>query len=263
MKSIWLHIKKTEQTCPTCGSPLYQHKLNVDVLTCMKCGRKRLDEKDKEIEYRGGELAEKQGTYDALVKRSIVTDQTIRKASFDNYTTDEAETQNNKQKAEEIANEYLKGNVFNTFLQGKQGTGKSHLAMSILQAINENSYPYKKCVFVDFPSLMIEVADWKNPNNYSQTDAVNLMSNADYLVIDDLGAETNEASSAKEYVYKTLQAVMQNRQNKSTIFTSNISSKSIEQLYGERLTSRILRGVTNHSIIFREATDKRRAGIGF
>lgn len=263
MKSIWLHIKKTEYTCEKCGSPLYQHKLNDDVLTCMECGRKRLDDKDKQLEYRGGELAEKQGTYDALMKRSIVTDQTIRKANFDNYRTEEQETSENKEKAKQIANEYLAGNVFNTFLQGKQGTGKSHLAMSILKEINENSYPYKQCVFVDFPSLMIEVSDWKNPNNFSQTDAVKLMSEADYLVIDDLGAETNDASKAKEYIYKTLQAVMQNRQNKSTIFTSNVSSAVIGQVYGERLTSRILRGVAGHSIIFKDATDKRRIGIGF
>lgn len=263
MRGIATDIRKSSDLCEVCGNHLYYLPIKPDKKECLVCGRKRLEQNDKEIEYRGGELAEKYGTYDALAKQSIVTDGTIKRATFSNFLTNEPESLKNLELAKQIAADYLSGQVFNCFLNGKPGTGKSHLSMSILKAINEASYPYVKCVFVDFPSLMIEVADWKNPNNYTQTDAIQLMSKADYLVIDDLGAETNEVSGSKEYVYKTLQAVTQNRQNKPTIFTSNISSKQIEQLYGGRLTSRILRGVAGHSIIFKDSTDKRRLGIGF
>lgn len=258
MKSIWLHIKKTEKTCPTCGSPLYQHKLNPNVLTCMKCGRKRLDEKNKEIEYQGGEMAMKHDTYDVFYKRSIIEDITLREATFANYETDDRETAKNKEQALAIADEYLQGKSFNTILQGKQGTGKSHLAISMLKHINENSWPYKKCLFIDFASVISQVRDFRNENNLSEGQAINLMSGADYLVIDDIGAEAMTIENgAKEFVYRILQSVMQARQGKVTILTTNLSSQDLTNLYGSKLTSRLLRGVKGHAVIFKDTTDKR------
>lgn len=258
MKSIWLHIKKTEKTCPTCESPLYQHKLNPNVLTCMQCGRKRLDEKNKEIEYQGGEMALRHDTYDVFYKRSIVEDITLREATFAGYQTEDSETKVNKEKALNIANQYIQGATFNTILQGKQGTGKSHLAMSILKHINENSKPYKKCLFIDFASVVAQVRDFKDETTLSEGQAIKLMSDADYLVIDDIGAEAMTiGNGAKDFVYRILQAVMQARQGKSTILTTNLSSADLSNLYGSKLTSRLLRGVKGHTVIFKETTDKR------
>lgn len=258
MKSIWLHIKKTEQTCPTCGNPLYQHKLNPDVLTCMECGRKRLDEKDKELEYLGGEMALKHDTYDVFYKNSIVEDITLKGASFDSYETNDSETAENKQKAMDIANKYLQGAAFNAILQGKQGTGKSHLAISILKQINENSKPYKKCLFIDFASIIAQVRDFKDETTISEGQAIKMMSEADYLVIDDIGAEAMTiGNGSKEFIYRILQSVMQARQGRSTILTTNLSSADLSNLYGSKLTSRLLRGIKGHAVIFRKTTDKR------
>lgn len=264
MKSIFPNVYKSDETCEKCGNPLYYIKERPDIKECLNCGKQRLEAKTKEIEYRGGELAEKYGTYDMLGKQSIIDDRTIKRATFDNFKTDEPEADLNLKKAKKLAERLLNGETLNAFLQGKQGTGKSHLSMSILKEVNENSYPYRKCLFVDFPSLMLEVSDFKNYQTLSQNGAISLLSKPDVLVIDDIGAETNsDNGQAKEYVYKTLQAIAQNRQDKSTIYTTNISSERLGTLYGSRVRSRITRGVAGNSIIFKDSTDKRKQALGF
>jgi DNA replication protein DnaC len=258
LESKWLYIKKTDKTCPNCGEPLYSHKLNKEALTCLSCGRKRLEDKNREIELQGGEMALKHGTYDVFYKDSIIDDITLREATFATYEAVDDETNRNKQIALQLADDYLEGKVFNSILQGKQGTGKSHLAISMLKHINENSKPYQKCLFIDFTSVISQVRDFKDESTLNEGQAIKLMSEADYLVIDDIGAEgMTIGNGAKEFVYRILQAVMQARQGKSTILTTNLTSADLNALYGSKLTSRLLRGIKGHAVIFKETSDKR------
>src|SRR5699024_3627372 len=62
MKSILHNVYKSDEICQKCGSNLHYRKERPDIKECLNCGKQRLEAKNKEIEYRGGELAEKYGT---------------------------------------------------------------------------------------------------------------------------------------------------------------------------------------------------------
>lgn len=197
-----------------------------------------------------------------LMKRSIYLDSTIRMARFESYDTDDEETTENKKRALTIVRDYYEGATYNTILQGKPGTGKSHLAISILKYINEYTKEPKKCLFVSVDELMrrIKASFDDRKSIYTEANMVRLLSDADYLVLDDLGAETGSIHSDKvatDYTTQILYAVLNARQDKPTIFTTNLSNENLIKKYDTKLISRMFKGAEGHFIRFSKTTDKR------
>lgn len=229
---------------------------------CMQCGAEAIEKQNKEMSEKAGEAYYKKKTYNWLSKHSIFSDETLKQATFDSYNTPDKETAENKEKALTIAREYFNDKTYNTILTGKAGTGKSHLAMSILQAVNENSKPYKKCLFVSLDEFMRRVKDSFNNREsyYTEQRMIDLLTNADILVLDDLGAETGAITSDKtatDYTTRVLYAVINGRMNKPTIITTNLTSNDIKNMYDSKLVSRMFRGAQGHVIAFKETKDKR------
>lgn len=199
---------------------------------------------------------------DWLKDKSIYLDKTIRYANFDSYITDDNETKENKKKALEIVRDYYEGATYNTILQGKAGTGKSHLAMSTLKYINQYSKESKKCLFVSIDELMRRIKASFNDKEsiYTEANMVRMLSQVDFLVLDDLGAETGSIHSEKvatDYTTQILYAVMNARQDKPTIFTTNLSNENLVKKYDTKLVSRMFKGAEGHFVKFEKTTDKR------
>lgn len=199
---------------------------------------------------------------DWLKDKSIYLDKTIRYANFDSYITDDNETKENKKKALEIVRDYYEGATYNTILQGKAGTGKSHLAMSTLKYINQYSKEPKKCLFVSIDELMRRIKASFNDKEsiYTEANMVRMLSQVDFLVLDDLGAETGSIHSEKvatDYTTQILYAVMNARQDKPTIFTTNLSNENLVKKYDTKLVSRMFKGAEGHFVKFEKTTDKR------
>jgi DNA replication protein DnaC len=76
--------------------------------------------------------------YNTLSRDSILEDRTLLEARFDTYLVSEQEERENKNIVLECLERYKQGEVFNLILQGKQGTGKSHLAYSTIYELNES-----------------------------------------------------------------------------------------------------------------------------
>lgn len=196
------------------------------------------------------------------IKQSIYSDGTLKVATFDSYKTDDAETEENKKKARILAGHYLKGSTFNVIFTGKVGTGKSHLAKSMLEAVNEHSDPYRKCLFVSVDELISLLRfSYVSKDGISENQLRNLCVDADLLVLDDLGAEVgaiNTDKGASNDTVRMINAIVTGRMDKPTIFTTNLSSKQINTMYDQRIASRILKGVNKDRIIrFTETKDKR------
>ncbi|MDT2844693.1 ATP-binding protein [Vagococcus lutrae] len=229
---------------------------------CELCVKENTSIKVQKIVEKEVSKNEKRDSYDWLDKRSIFLDDTLKKATFDTYKTECKETKDNKDLALTIAREYYKGANYNTVLTGTPGTGKSHLSMSMLKIVNEHSDPYRKCLFISISELMRRIKDsFSNRESiYTEQNMVEMMTKADLLVIDDLGAETGAISSDKiatDFTTRVLYAIIDGRMNKPTIITTNLNSKELSKMYDRKLISRMFRGADGHVIQFKNTTDKR------
>lgn len=262
MKDLGNLLETTDEKCDIHDI----HKVKVKGLdrqpTCTECARITQKETEKRLIQNSLDDINKKNTYDWLDKRSIMLDQSLKKASFESFETNDKETAQNKKKALDIARKYYTGEVFNSVFTGKAGTGKSHLAMSMLKVVNEHSDPYRKCLFVSIDELMRRIKDSFSHRDsyYTEQRMVELLVEADLLVIDDLGAETGAIGSgngATDFTTRTLYAILNGRINKPTIFTSNLNSKGIKSMYDSKLVSRMFKGANGHVVEFKNTGDKR------
>lgn len=253
-------VKAVAELCSKHGSHLFQFR---DMKPfCKECKREDKQAQDEQIAKDGTNAYLKRTSFGWLDSLSIFADDTVRANRFENYTEVDDETSKNKQMARRITKEYLEGKVFNTFISGKAGTGKTFLSMSILRAINENSMPYKKCLFISVDELMRLIKDSisNKESPYTEKAMVDRLTKADILVLDDCGAETGAIGSGKaatDYTTKILYAIMNGRMNKSTILTTNLSSRELSKMYDQKLLSRMLKGSEGNVIKFESTADKR------
>lgn len=83
---------------------------------------------------------------------------------------------------------------------------------------------------------------------------VDRLTKADILVLDDCGAETGAIGSGKaatDYTTKILYAIMNGRMNKSTILTTNLSSRELSKMYDQKLIRVMLKGSEGNVIKFK------------
>ena len=251
----------TDIVCPTHGCNLVSAFDREPI--CMECIKIEKDKLEREMIERASAEYYKKNTYNWLGMHSIFLDETLKHATFDSYQTTDAETEHNKQLALNIARRYYKGANNNTIFTGKAGTGKSHLSMAMLQVVNEHSDPYRKCLFVSLDELMRRIKDSFNNKQsyYTEQRMIDLLTEADLLVLDDLGAETGAVTTdrtATDFTTRTLYAIINGRMNKPTIITTNLSSKEMAKMYDSKLISRMFRGAEGHVIKFEKTNDKRR-----
>lgn len=211
--------------------------------------------------------AERLKKYNTLKKLSILQDETLRAIRFSDYKPTNSEEENNKNEAIDFFNRYRNGEIFNLWIQGlNTGVGKSHLGMSILEELNESDAKNRSCLFIDIARMLELIHDSfdNKESHYTQAYFTDLLGKVDFLVLDDLGAETGDIDSKKkasEYTSKVLRSVMNSRQDKATIITTNLPSAKLKQMYDGKVMSRMMRGVK--SIVFKESIDKRPSEVGF
>lgn len=256
-------ITETDQICEIHGSKKQILKNNKEMEpVCVECATEKKEQQEKEFIVEMTKKSEKAKTQSWLKNRSIILDQTLKNATFENYDTADAETKKNKEHALNIAREYYKGATYNTVLRGKPGTGKSHLAMSILKIVNEHSEPYRRCIFVSVDEMMRLIRGSFNnrDSQYTEERVVDTLTKADLLVLDDLGAETGAIGTdkaASNFTSRVLYAIINGRMNKPTIMTTNLNGPELTNMYDSKLLSRMYRGAKGHTIVFEHTNDKR------
>lgn len=183
--------------------------------------------------------------YDILEKQSIYQDETIKDATFEGYVldADQHEARTHLQQVLQSVDDYKQGRRFNLWLTGNVGVGKSHLSTSILKELrNINT----SCVFIDVDQMLRMIRDSfsNKESKYTENYFVELATSVDFLVLDDLGAETGNIDTdkaASDFTSKVLRAIVNGRQHKSTIFTTNLSYKKLLAMYDAKLVDRMLK----------------------
>lgn len=194
---------------------------------------------------------------------SILSDETLRNASFESFIADDPATEIyiNKQKMIKVYKAYRKNEIFNTWLFGRPGAGKSHLSMALMNNLSIKGEGKVSCLFVKVDKLMSSIRDtFKNDYAGSESEAsiIQRLIDTDYLVLDDLGAESgsmNRNAQASDFIHRVLYAVADGRQHKSTVITTNLVSSELKVIYDDKLLSRLL--ATNLTIEFTKTQDAR------
>jgi DNA replication protein DnaC len=258
-------LRTTNLICEKHGARMVQIKDFTPF--CQECKREQLssDEQERVNEMFKRDFRRK--TVQTLRMDSIMSDEKLWNANFKNYIPDSEESAHALAAARQFAFEYLdKEKKFNTIFTGVPGVGKSHLAMAMLQAINENFKPYGSCLFVSVNDLMRLIKDSisNSESKYTEVNMVNLLSKVDVLVLDDLGSESSfkrENREASEYTQQVLFGILNARQR--TIITTNLNSSELENIYNPKIISRIYKGVEGHIIKFTKSTKDKRSKIKF
>lgn len=100
---------------------------------------------------------------------------------------------------------------------GPIGTGKTHLAVSIIRDLMR--LKGISCLFCDYREMLKEIGNSYNPGvQATELEILNPACNTEILVLDDLGAV-----KPSEWVWDTVSYVINHRynENKTTIFTTN------------------------------------------
>ncbi|MCG3089160.1 ATP-binding protein [Sporosarcina cyprini] len=261
-----------ESTSEVCGNHPYRKERPIHLMiidgqkVCPVCESERRSE---ELSKKQSEIFERTFNsiaYNVFQKKSVLTDTGLLDASFKNYEVQAPEEIENKEKSVKAFKRYKKGEVFNTWFVGKPGVGKSHLSMSILRNLNESGNRDKSCLFASVDEMLLRIRNSFNDKETPFTEFyfVDLLSSVDYLVLDDLGAETGGIGTGKratDFTMRVLYAIANGRQSKPTIITSNLTLPDLESMYDEKLISRLMRDT--YLIRFQNTTDKRVRNITF
>lgn len=197
-------------------------------------------------------------------KNSVISDLTIEEAEFTNFYAETEKEIEVFDIAVDRSERILQGKKFNLVFTGSAGLGKSHLAMSILKDLNNHEVPelYQKTMFAGVSEILAEVRhSFDNRSaKYNEYSMTKLLSVPDVLVLDDLGSETGSITTTKQasdFTQRVLYNVLNARQGKCTIVTTNYSGKQLKHVYDNKLLSRLLYNAKGNVINFDGIKDKR------
>jgi DNA replication protein DnaC len=154
-------------------------------------------------------------------------------------TFQEFEPENETQeKAFKLAAQFVKEvvegneNPRNVLLSGSYGIGKSHLAAA---AIHEVLAAGKYGIFITLPALLDLIkSTYRKESDASEADIMFWIQKADAVVLDDLGAIKDT-----EWTDEKLFKILDSRIGKATFFTTNLTSKDLQQNIGGRNYDRL------------------------
>lgn len=248
--------------CSECGEQfenydLYgngEFKANIDDDVCPTCKKNK---EEAEMVRQIMEQREKR-KYIKFDRFSVLPAE-LEHAGFDNYQPKNG-TQSD---ALETINQFVSGEHEKTtmFFQGDTGIGKTHLSMAAYKDFRNKGKP---ALFIDLPSLLASIRDtYSGRSDMTQDKIMQLIKDCELLVLDDIGAEyvKPDASGFESWAADILFQIVNARQGKKNIYTTNFTAKYLNQKYGmmsKRILSRLM---NNATVIKMEGQDHRLKGL--
>jgi DNA replication protein DnaC len=161
----------------------------------------------------------------------------FKSASFDNFQADSKKQEGVKQKCQNLVDKFpaiLDDGLGGAIFYGTVGTGKTHMAISIIRALIKKYHA--RCRYVNVFDLIDEVrATWSRKDVHAD-EVIKKFSEYHFLVIDEIGVQYG-SDSEKTILF---QVVNQRSLNKlPTVLISNLDEKGLNECVGERVIDRI------------------------
>lgn len=192
-----------------------------------------------------------------IFKSSLIGNKESLKQTFDDFQVMNDNQNKELEQTLSIAARIANGEKHKFIFYGKPGTGKTMLAISILNKLKSDY----SCLFVDIAMFIELTKNFKDERAKLQVNSLyKAMSNADVLVIDDLGSESSmqrNATEASTYNQRVLFNIAQSRDDKTTIITTNNSGSELKQIYNQKLISKLMNTEGKNVISF-DSEDYRR-----
>src|SRR5690625_3701930 len=111
-----------------------------------------------------------------------LVNESLQKATLENYEPTSEELAQAKQEITDYINEF--DGTKNLLLHGTYGTGKSHLSIAITKELMEKGY---QCLFLSLPKLLTKIRDTYNNDGVTEDELLEMIQRVDLLVLDDIG----------------------------------------------------------------------------
>lgn len=226
---------------------------------CPECTKELIERQDREGVDNSLNAEIYLKTYNVLMRDSTIPRE-LKEASFENFIAETAEEKQLLAFAREKVDKYLDGVTGNTLFTGSTGIGKSHLSVAIAKAINEGYKAKgepKSVLFVNLTEILRRVRESFNSPTSLEGYYSRMLKEVDYLVLDDLGIKSDNASSKgksfweEEFIFD----ILSNRDK--TIITTNLSNSEITSMYSDRVASRVRTGLEGNFFKSFTIKDKR------
>lgn len=266
------YLYMVEVPCSYCGKPMLAWREKEgeqprSAPVCVECGYKS---NKKEQQKQSAEMYErslKAQTFKRFKYSSVLTDKNLLECSMTNYKEIDETTTEAKRMAMRACEAILNDKSIHVVFSGRTGVGKSHLSIAMLKEVMEKSDYKKSCLFINYRELLEQLKFAMSDNEVKKQVHGSLMNDikeVDVLVLDDLAAELgllDNNKPATTYSIDVLTSITEARQNKATIFTTNLTSKQLKSSYGDRVTSRILNNAQGYMLSITNTKDKRQHRI--
>jgi DNA replication protein DnaC len=201
---------------------------------CGKCNAE-LREREEEAE-RAAEEKRRQARIEQRIQSAGIP-QAFRDRTFDNYEAESSEQRYALMVAREFANHFYRDHLPNgTMLVfgGNPGTGKSHLALAILQHVMKRHTG----MYIDAMSLIRRVrATWRRDSTETEEDVIaTLGEQIDLLAIDEIGVQRG-TEDEQAIMFDVLNR--RYRENRPTILLTNLDGHTLKEFMGQRIMDRL------------------------
>jgi DNA replication protein DnaC len=253
-------LRLDDKICPHCGRDLEAEWVEFPPALQRKYGKPGewyyhpcTPECEKKNERREWELMRRDARLASLLEKSGLSKR-LRRYTFANF---DQSVSNSATKALQKAWAYFsdweenKEDGRGLYFCGDVGTGKTHLAVAVMnELIQTKRVP---SLFVTVPELLDNLRGAYNDPGHNLDEWMAAVKNADFLVLDDLGSER-----PTEWVQERIFVIVNHRYREAlpTIFTSNTEPEDLPAQLGERTASRIIamcEGVKLRGADYREA----------
>lgn len=203
---------------------------------CPECLRIReiKDAKKREEELsRAKAEAETKRLQDAIGRACIPED--FKCKTFDSFVTVTENQKRNLDLCRRYANNWLKvrENGYSILMFGNPGTGKSHLACSIIRSL----LPGITALYARVPDVISYIrSQWRTDSQESEHSAKRRFIDLDLLVLDEIGVQAG-SSNEQTLLFEVIDARLS--ENKPTIFITNLMPKALADVLGDRVMDRI------------------------
>lgn len=213
------------------------NRIGVLMAICPECSKEysEWESKQKEVEEKEKLRRNKQLALEGKLRDCGINERHFDK-SFDSYIADTKEKEFALKSMRYFAERILEGESKNVILCGSVGTGKTHLCQATVRYLIENNQEMKIKMSTITKLIRFYRNSWSKDTEYSEQEAINLLSNLDLLIIDEMGIQ-----SGSENELNIIFELINNRYEKKlpTAIISNLQKDELVNLLGTRIIDRL------------------------